>query len=64
MALKFHHFTHDIAVGPCRQASTLPGLKKLTLGGIDIPKGVQRELSQTKNQRTEPSEQFQKRIRA
>jgi len=50
------------------QLKQLPALKKLTLGGIDMPKKdvarLQRELPQTKIQWTEPNEQYQKRIRA
>jgi hypothetical protein len=50
------------------QLKQLPALKKLTLGGIDMPKEdvarLQRELPQTKIQWTEPNEPYQKRIRA
>ncbi len=46
----------------------LPALKKLTLGGVDIPKEdvdrLKQELPQAKVEWTEPTEAQQKRIRA
>jgi hypothetical protein len=51
-----------------RQLKRLPGLKKLTLGGIDIPReDVERlrgELPGVKIDWTEPNEAYQRRIRA
>ncbi len=51
-----------------RQLEHLPALKKLTLGGIDIPREdvdrLRRELPRVKVEWTEPSEVYQKRIRA
>jgi hypothetical protein len=51
-----------------RQLKQLPALKKLTLGGIDIAKEdvdrLKLELPQAKIEWTEPSEAYQKRIRA
>jgi len=50
------------------QLKQLPNLKKLTLGGIDIPKDdvdqLRKELPQTKIDWTEPNETYQKRIKA
>jgi hypothetical protein len=46
----------------------LPALKKLTLGGIDIPQAdverLKKELSSVKIEWTEPNETYQRRIRA
>jgi hypothetical protein len=51
-----------------QQLKQLPALKKLTLGGIDIPKEavehLKKELPQVKIEWTEPNEVYQKRIRA
>jgi hypothetical protein len=51
-----------------QQLKQLPGLKKLTLGGIDISKEeverLKRELPQVKIEWTEPTEAYQKRIKA
>jgi hypothetical protein len=51
-----------------KQFKELPALKKLTLGGIDLPKedleALKRELPQVKVEWTEPTEAYQKRIRA
>jgi hypothetical protein len=50
------------------QLKRLPGLKKLTLGGIDVPKEeverLKRELPRVKVVWTEPGEAYRKRIRA
>jgi len=51
-----------------QQLKQLPALKKLTLGGIDIPKAdverLKKELPQVKIDWTEPSEVYQKRIKS
>jgi hypothetical protein len=51
-----------------QQLSKLPALKKLILGGIDIPRAeverLRRELPQVKMDWTEPNEAYQRRIRA
>ena len=51
-----------------KQLKQLPGLKKLTLGGIDIPRDevehLKRELPQVKIEWTAPNEVYQKRIKA
>jgi hypothetical protein len=51
-----------------RQVKQLPAMKKLTLGGIDIPKGqveqLRKDLPDIKIEWTEPNEVYQKRIRA
>jgi hypothetical protein len=51
-----------------QQLKRLPALKKLTLGGIDLPQGevekLRRELPHVKVEWTVPSEVYQKRIRA
>lgn len=51
-----------------RKLKSLPALKKLTLGGVDISKedveSLRRELPQVKVEWTEPSEVYQRRIRA
>lgn len=51
-----------------QQLKHLPALKKVTLGGIDIPKEqverLRRELPQVKINWTEPNEMYQRRIRA
>lgn len=51
-----------------RQLKALPGLKKLTLGGIDIPRAdverLRNELPAVKIEWTEPNEGYQRRIRA
>jgi hypothetical protein len=51
-----------------QQLKQLPALKKLTLGGIDIPREdverLKRELPQVKVEWTEPNEAYQRRIRA
>ena len=51
-----------------KQLKQLPALKKLKLGGIDIPKEeidrLRQELPQVKIEWTEPNEAYQRRIRA
>ena len=51
-----------------QQLKQLPALKKLTLGGIDMPREdverLKKELPQVKIEWTEPNEVYQKRIRA
>jgi hypothetical protein len=57
-----------LSLAALQQMKTLPGLKKLTLGGIDISKAdvdrLRRELPQAKIEWTEPNDVCQKRIRA
>ena len=57
-----------LTYGALQRLKQLPALKKLTLGGIDIPKEdverLKQELPQVKVEWTEPTEVQQKRIRA
>jgi hypothetical protein len=64
LQLEEAHLTFDAL----RQLQRLPALKKLTLGGIDIPgadvERLRKELPRVKVEWTEPSESYRKRIRA
>jgi len=57
-----------LTLAALQQLKQLPALKKLTLGGIEIPKEdverLRRELPQVKIEWTEPNEAYQRRIRA
>lgn len=57
-----------LTLGALRQLRQLPALKKLTLGGIDMPaedvERLRQELPQVKIEWTRPNETYQKRIRA
>ena len=57
-----------LTLAALRQLKQLPAIKKLTLGGIDIPREdierLRQVLPPVKIEWTEPSETYQKRIRA
>ncbi len=57
-----------LTLAALQKLKQLPALKKLTLGGIDIPREeverLRRELPQVKIEWTQPNDTYQKRIRA